>query len=157
MNAFATLAPVCLKTSEGDSATVSLYGAQVLSWKAMNGQEQLFLSPKAQLDAKGAIRGGIPVCFPQFNQRVLNDRALAKHGFARVATWRLVEQCENRVSLILEARDLTEETIAAWPFSFYARVQVTLGVRSLKVTFSVQNTDAQAWPFAARKPDIHFA
>lgn len=47
----------------GESVTIQLYGATVTSWKA-NGQEQLFVSQKAQLDGSKPIRGGIPLVFP---------------------------------------------------------------------------------------------
>ena len=47
----------------GESVTIYLYGATVTSWKA-NGEEQLFLSSKANLDGSKAIRGGIPLVFP---------------------------------------------------------------------------------------------
>lgn len=48
----------------GESVTVSLFGATVISWKLSNGQEQLFLSEKAHLDGSKPIRGGIPLVFP---------------------------------------------------------------------------------------------
>ncbi|MEG2816060.1 MAG: D-hexose-6-phosphate mutarotase [Comamonas sp.] len=66
----------------GDSAVVSDFGAQVLSWEAQ-GLERLFLSPRAVLGGSAPIRGGIPVCFPQFNQR----GPLPKHGVVRRTIW----------------------------------------------------------------------
>ena len=57
-----------LDTDQGDSALVALHGAQVLSW-TVAGRERLYLSPRAMFDGRSAIRGGIPLCFPQFNQR----------------------------------------------------------------------------------------
>jgi glucose-6-phosphate 1-epimerase len=71
-----------LRWPGGDAATVALRGAQVLSW-VCGGRERLYLSPKALFDGESAIRGGVPVCFPQFNQR----GSLPKHGFARNLTW----------------------------------------------------------------------
>ena len=62
----------------GDSLRVALHGAHVLSWVSQ-GRERLYLSPHSVMDAHAAIRGGVPVCFPQFNQR----GPLPKHGFAR--------------------------------------------------------------------------
>ena len=71
-----------LDTDHGDSALVALHGAQVLSW-TVAGRERLYLSPRALFDGRSAIRGGIPLCFPQFNQR----GPLPKHGFARNLAW----------------------------------------------------------------------
>lgn len=52
------------KLPSGESVTVHLFGATVISWKLANGAEQLFVSSKAILDGSKAIRGGIPVVFP---------------------------------------------------------------------------------------------
>ena len=52
----------------GDTVLVALQGAHMLSWISQ-GRERLFLSPNNLWDGKSAIRGGVPVCFPQFNQR----------------------------------------------------------------------------------------
>ena len=51
----------------GDSVLVTSQGAQVLSWISQ-GRERLFLSPASHWDGR-AIRGGVPVCWPQFNER----------------------------------------------------------------------------------------
>ena len=74
-----------LSLANGDSALVALQGAQVLSWMA-SGRERLYLSPRAAFDGQTAIRGGIPVCWPQFNQR----GPLPKHGFVRNLPWQVV-------------------------------------------------------------------
>ena len=48
----------------GESVTVLLFGATVISWKSGDGTENLWLSSKADLSGKKAVRGGIPVVFP---------------------------------------------------------------------------------------------
>ena len=69
--------------SDGATALVALHGAHVLSWQPADGRERLFLSDRAVFDGQAAIRGGIPVVFPQFAER----GPLRKHGFARTAPW----------------------------------------------------------------------
>ncbi|KAL2987282.1 hypothetical protein AAZX31_11G018800 [Glycine max] len=69
-----------LRNHRGASATVSLHGGQVLSWKTELGEDQSFSPPKA-------VRGGIPICFPQFGNR----GTLEQHGFARNKIW-IIEQ-----------------------------------------------------------------
>ena len=69
--------------ADGSALVVAEQGAQVLSWKSADGREHLYLSPASARDGRTAIRGGVPVCFPQFNQR----GPLVKHGFARLMTW----------------------------------------------------------------------
>ncbi|CAI0441260.1 unnamed protein product, partial [Linum tenue] len=62
---------------------VSLYGGQVLSWRTDQGEELLFTSSKAIFKPPNPVRGGIPICFPQFGNR----GALEQHGFARKKLW----------------------------------------------------------------------
>src|SRR3954462_5540325 len=69
----------------GSVATVQLHGAHVTRWRTAAGDDSLFLSRAARFAPGEAIRGGIPVVFPQFAER----GPLPKHGFARTALWRL--------------------------------------------------------------------
>ena len=55
-----------LKHGKGNSSlTVVPFGATVISW-IVDGQERIFVSKTAILDGSKAIRGGVPVCFPNF-------------------------------------------------------------------------------------------
>ena len=132
-----------LRAGNGDTALVALHGAQVLSWVS-GGRERLYLSPDAVVDGQAAIRGGIPLCFPQFNQR----GPLPKHGFARNLTWRAegmqAEAGTARLALHL-AND--ERTRAWWRRAFAVRVDVALTAGELRVDCTVRNTDAVAWDF----------
>ena len=67
-------------------ATVLLHGAHLLSWVPAGGGEQLYVSPKTAYANGEAIRGGVPVIFPQFSTR----GPLKRHGFARSKPWQLV-------------------------------------------------------------------
>lgn len=132
-----------LDIRNGDTALVALHGAQVLSWIA-GGRERLYLSPDAVFDGQAAIRGGIPLCFPQFNQR----GPLPKHGFARNLAWR-AEDAQAEASTMRLALHLTddERTRAWWPHAFAARVDVVLSAGGLRVGCTVRNTGAVAWNF----------
>ena len=148
----------------GDSVLVALQGAHVLSWVAQ-GRERLFLSERNVWDGQAAIRGGVPVCFPQFNQR--GD--LPKHGFARNLASQLVTGQEggNFVDAAHEhakqelvaanTRDnnfasgahmrfqltANAQTLALWPQHFVATLHVSLKPNQLQITLQVQNTDTQ--------------
>ena len=74
-----------LTLPDGSAAVVLLHGAHVLSWQAGGWGEQLYLSPKAVAAEGKAVRGGIPVIFPQFEQRG-PDRSLPRHGLSRTRT-----------------------------------------------------------------------
>ena len=132
-----------LRLPDGAMARIALHGAQVLAWNGSDAVERLFLSPKAVFDGKAAIRGGIPVCFPQFNQRVIEQRALLKHGFARALPWRTgpAQTGPDQVSqtMLLGHEDLPASLQQAWPFPFEARLEVQLESRRLTVNFSLRN------------------
>lgn len=154
------LPAIALRLNQGDSCLVSLQGAQVLSWIS-NDQERLFLSPLAAHDGKTAIRGGIPVCFPQFNQR----GPLVKHGFARLMTWAADEAQalgHDGVQLKLRLKD-TEATRTVWPHEFEAVLTVQLTPAQLRVELAVHNRGEQDLSFTAalhsylRVPDVEQA
>jgi glucose-6-phosphate 1-epimerase len=60
--------------SSGESVEVLLFGATVTSWKSHGGKtENLWLSEKADLTGKKAVRGGIPVVFPVSTAQCMHD------------------------------------------------------------------------------------
>ena len=61
-----TLKRIELKHGSGNSTlTVVPFGATIISW-IVEGEEMIFVSKKAVMDGSKAIRGGVPVCFPNF-------------------------------------------------------------------------------------------
>jgi len=128
----------------GSSAVISKLGGQVLSWITPDGRERLFLSESAVFDGSVAIRGGIPVCFPQFSD--LGD--LPKHGLLRTREWCVGDQrCGNDFALVtLEISD-DEETRAIWPFPFRAEITLMLEVDRIDVEFCVENTGGDPFEF----------
>ena len=75
-----------LRSSDGASAIVADHGAHLLSWSPAGGVEALYLSPTSRYGAQDAIRGGVPVIFPQFGEHGPGKR----HGIARVRPWTLI-------------------------------------------------------------------
>ncbi len=143
---FHGLDAVHLALPSGGRAVVALQGAQVLSWSTADGVERLYLSPRAVFDGHRAIRGGVPICFPQFNQR----GPLAKHGFARNLAWALERSqaggdCVQAVFVLAD----TAQTRAWWPHAFTARLNVLLAPGSLRLELSVHNSGATAWDCTA--------
>ena len=127
---------------QGDSVFVAKQGAHVLSWQA-GGRERLFLSPSSVCDGATAIRGGMPVCFPQFNQR----GNLPKHGFARNVPWRLVPESSLSSEKVFELV-ANPHTLALWPVKFRALLTVMLSEKSLKVQLTVENLGNQNLSFS---------
>ena len=128
--------------SKGATALVALHGAHILSWIPADGRERLFLSDRAVFDGHAAIRGGIPVIFPQFSDRGL----LPKHGFARTAPWTF-HGIDDDAALF----ELTDDgsRFPDWPHPFRARLRVHLTATRLSVTLEVDNTGDTPFAFTA--------
>ena len=159
---FGQLPALHLRAPDGAEATITLYGAHLVSWKTAPGpqagaagfhaagaQERLFLSTLSALDGNRAIRGGVPVIFPQFAERGQGMR----HGFARVSTWRVLEAGEQDGAafalLALNGADLAPALAAAWPHPFELSLRVSVQAQSLVMALEVRNTGSQPFPFAA--------
>jgi len=127
----------------GDRVVVAQHGAHVLSWVA-DGRERLYLSPNSVMDGRAAIRGGIPVCFPQFNQR--GD--LPKHGFARNLSWTVnpARLEGDKAHLVLCLSD-SAATRQWWDQSFEALLLIELTPGALQVELAVRNTDSKPLSF----------
>jgi glucose-6-phosphate 1-epimerase len=123
----------------GDTVLVALQGAHVLSWVSQ-GRERLFLSPDNLWDGKSAIRGGVPVCFPQFNQR----GTLPKHGFARNMNWTVGDAVASGDAAHIDFTLSTNlDTLAIWQQAFVAVLRVAMAPSQLTITLTVNNTEAQ--------------
>ena len=126
-----------LASSDGKhSCEIKLFGATVISWIS-NGLEKLFLSSAAHLDGSKAIRGGIPLVFPQFGQP---DAKMAQHGFARNKIWKIgfqgCSESNAKVEFLLED---DEQTQSVWPFKFKLSYIVELQTTSLTTTLHITN------------------
>ena len=141
--------PACeLALPAGDRLVVALHGAHVLSWQS-GGREHLYLSPQSVMDGQAAIRGGVPVCFPQFNQRGPLAERLPKHGFARNVAWLAdaAELAADHARLTLRLQD-NARTRQWWPQAFEAQLQIDLSPGAVQITLAVHNTDAQPLAFS---------
>ncbi len=127
----------------GDCVGVSDLGAQVLSWRS-GGHVRMFCSAGAVVDGSAAIRGGVPVCFPQFNAR----GPLPKHGLARRTTWQY--QSAEVQGEAITARwqwDAAAPLHTDFPHALRAELAVTLSADQLQITLSATNTGDTAFAF----------
>ncbi|WP_299203816.1 D-hexose-6-phosphate mutarotase [uncultured Amphritea sp.] len=69
---------------------ISLLGGQVLLFRPAGEKPLLWLTAKP-VGAPGAIRGGVPVCWPWFAEHPEKPE-LTKHGVARTARWQIDSQ-----------------------------------------------------------------
>jgi glucose-6-phosphate 1-epimerase len=135
-----------LRGPDGAQATVLLHGATLVSWIPAGGHERLYLSPLAEAGPGKAVRGGVPVIFPQFEQR----GPLPRHGFARNRAWQWVEGAERGgvVIGVLRLGD-DEATRAIWPHAFEAELSFSLSGQQLDVELAVTNTGDASFDFCA--------
>lgn len=137
---------VALRAPDGACAAVLLHGAQVVSWQPAGGGERLFLSERSRFGAGTSVRGGMPVVFPQFNER----GPLPRHGFVRAQPWTLAraETGADDALAVLALED-DDTTRALWPHGFALELTVCVRGDRLDVELAVSNTGADAFSFMA--------
>lgn len=139
---------VTIHADDGAAAEIHRHGAHVTSWRpAGDSDDRLYLSPRSEFGPSSAIRGGVPVIFPQFAA----EGPLPRHGFARTSLWTLgciAREADGTAEAELVLRD-TAETRAIWDVSFKAVLAVTVVARQLAIKLCVQNVGERAFSFTA--------
>ena len=131
---------------QGSEATVSLFGAQVLSWRTPDGRERLYLSEQARFDGASAIRGGVPVCFPQFGTR----GSLPRHGLVRTRAWSVAsERSGDDYALLTLACNDDADSRALWRHAFGLELTVMLEADRLDLELCVTNPGERSFDFTA--------
>lgn len=137
---------VHLQGPAGDTVTVLLRGGQVISWVDAGGVERLYCSPTSPLKGPQAVRGGVPVIFPQFAAR----GTLVRHGWARMREWTLLPQdvsgAEPYVALQLHNAVSDDPQ---WPHACVCTLTVSLLPHGLRMALAVENTGTTAFQFNA--------
>ncbi|KAL0910064.1 hypothetical protein M5K25_020994 [Dendrobium thyrsiflorum] len=143
---------VMLRVPRGASARVSLHGGQVISWKNERGEELLFTSSKAIFKPPKAMRGGIPICFPQFG----NCGSLEQHGFARNKVWSVDDDpptlhpndSNGKVFVDLLLKPM-EDDLKFWPHCFEFRLRVSLSMDGdLTLISRIRNINGKPFSFS---------
>ncbi len=103
------------------TAEIYLHGAQVTSWRPVGHEEVIFLSEHSQFEKGKAIRGGIPVCFPWFRNKV-DDPKAPSHGVVRTKAWELDSVENHGDTVVVSLSTVSDEgTRAWWPHDFQPR------------------------------------
>jgi glucose-6-phosphate 1-epimerase len=139
---------VVLTSVDGACADIYLHGAHVTSWRpAEMPDDWLYLSACSTFAAGAAIRGGIPISFPQF----AGQGPLPNHGFARLLAWTLIRagwRPDGSAHAVLHLDD-SDETRRLWPHAFALDLAVTVSGRTLDVSLTVTNTGEAEFAFTA--------
>lgn len=139
-----------LELDRDNSVCVHLHGATVISWR-YNGKEMLFVSSKAIYDNKKAIRGGIPICFPQFGPWEFGPQ----HGLARISRFELLyppttnSDSNGKSITAIFGLEHNEFTRSMWNFSFGLLYKVTLENNSLSLELGIENKGTESFSFTA--------
>jgi len=153
--------PIIKVNNQFATATISLYGGQVLEYKPHDQSEQvIWLSDKAIFQDNKAIRGGIPICWPWFgdyNHINNNDRPMLEqlpaHGFARISLWdifstELLPDGATKIVLKMPCYNTCQEyqTVNA---HFHLTLEMTLLISDcLKISLTTINHDSKDWLLA---------
>ena len=139
---------ITLRADDGAVAEIYRHGAHVTSWRpAGDGEERLYLSGRSGFEGSAAIRGGVPVVFPQFAL----EGPLPRHGFARTMAWALggiAREADGAAEAELVLRD-SAVTRALWDARFKAVLAVTVIARQLSIALQVENTGESPFSFTA--------
>ncbi|HEY9769142.1 MAG TPA: D-hexose-6-phosphate mutarotase [Coleofasciculaceae cyanobacterium] len=137
--------PVIEISNEYAQATISVYAAQVLSFKPVNQSEIMFLSSQAYHQSGKAIKGGTPICWPWFGPDP-EAKGRSSHGFVRNRLWQMrdvVSTQDGATQVIMGLVD-TAETREIWDYSFDVEIAITVG-SSLTIKLITQNTGQETF------------
>lgn len=150
----ATSIRTIVHTKSGAKAEVHPFGATVTSFKTAEGREMLFLSRDAKMDGSKAIRGGIPLVFPQFGQP---DTAMPQHGFLRKNEWEIDESSaydgvdDAGLSFVLKLANVRDARGGRWDaetkYDCTVVYTVKVGPKTLTTDLTIKNTGNVAFPF----------
>lgn len=134
----------CLSLASDDAhVLVRLQGGQVLSWHARS-RQRLFV-PDPQLASGPALRGGVPVIFPQFADQGPGPR----HGFARTVRWTAYEAPAREGAIVAGLRLSGAGFDPCWPHAFTLELELALTADTLEFTLVASNDGDQPWSFTA--------
>lgn len=136
---------ITVRNEDGSSITVYEQGAHLASWKSADGVEHLYMSPNAIFEDRKALRGGVPLIFPQFGAY---GPMLPSHGFARIRPWKVDDAESGRASFSLRV-DLCELypegcSLSELPQNAVTLVYtITFNNEDLKLTMKVTNSSEE--------------
>jgi len=134
--------PVIELKNNHASASISLQGAHLLSWRPEDEEEVIWLSDQAQFADGKSVRGGIPICWPWFGAHESRPDYPA-HGFARTTYWEVIctEDLDNeRTRITFITRPLPENE-HMWPPATSVQFQLTVG-KKLEMELITHNNGA---------------
>ena len=130
---------------DGARATILLHGGHLVSWIPAGGEERLYLSPNSRYGEGNAVRGGVPVIFPQF---AIAGPAAAPRPAAhpRLAAGRTASHGARARRCCASRPRPDTRALAA---RLQAEITVSVVGQQLDIEFAVTNTGDTAFEFSA--------
>lgn len=132
----------------GQSAcTILHYGAHIVSCKLAGSDEIFWLSPQSDYEIGKPIRGGNPICWPNFGVNK-NFSELPKHGIARLMLWDKIDEIITKtVSSVVFA--LPSEQLQKWgiPSGISLKYTVVLEEGHLQAFLQTLNEGSESFSF----------
>jgi glucose-6-phosphate 1-epimerase len=138
-------APVEALGADGTVLRGCRHGGQVLSWRPGGGADRLWVSRDTGCGPGVAVRGGIPVCWPQFSDR----GSLPKHGLVRDRAWALAGADRSGAALLRFTTTDDDASRQRWPHKFTLELTARATAAELEVRLTVRNTGPTAFAAAA--------
>ena len=129
-------------SNRNGSATVSLRGAHIRSYRPAGMEHDLLFNPKVTaFDGTAHNHGGIPVCWPWFGRN--GEPGSKPHGFARYWMFEVLrrESTDGCDTLVLGLKP-SDETRKLWPYEFDMEYTIRLG-ETLDLSLRTRNTDTR--------------
>ncbi|KAG7337017.1 aldose 1-epimerase [Nitzschia inconspicua] len=141
-------------SASGASCKIHDFGACLISYQTGAGRECLFVSRDAKMDGSKAIRGGVPLVFPQFGQP---DKSMPQHGFLRTNYWTVDESSafdtkeSAGITYTLQLKDAKAARGGIWDeqtmFDCTCLYHVMIDGTKLTTTLEIQNTSTKRFSF----------
>lgn len=130
--------------NEFAKASITTYGACVLSYVPQQQKDLLWVSNQSVYDGSKPVRGGIPVCWPWFGKALTSN--LPAHGFVRNKVWQVekIEQLDSGVTRLQLTTKSDEQTKAMWPYKFELSLTIEVG-RKLILSLTTVNCDSEVF------------
>lgn len=135
-----------LQGRDGASIAVSPHGGHLCSWRGTDGSERLFMSERTRWDQRSALRGGVPIIFPQF----ADFGVLPKHGFARLLPWTVrSSHCDIDGIGVMRLTLGDSAATAALAGQFLLELTLRFCDQSLQIGLQIHNTGDSTFGFSA--------
>lgn len=131
---------------DGASVRFCAHGGHVLGWAPAGGQERLWLSRSTGCGPGTAVRGGVPVVWPQFAERGDGPR----HGVVRDRAWEVLHAAPDGAgAATVRLRLASDGTTTPFPHAFTLELDVVATGPSLTVTLVAVNDGTEPFAFTA--------